>query len=178
MDQPQGLSVARLTLKATVVHTVTYFIAGLTAFLLLDYDQRWAEEPLSLFMRPLSHPIYMAGPALQVIRGVIFGLALWPIRELVFGRERGWLVMWWLLVALGILSTFGPSPGSVEGLIYTVMPMRVHLGGMPEVLIQSLAFSFILHRWVTRPKAWMAWVLGILMLVGAGLPLLGLLAQE
>ncbi len=92
--------------------------------------------------------IVMAGPLFAPIRGLIFALAFYPLRETLFGRKKGWLIVWWLLVALGILSTFGPAPGSVEGMLYTVIPITQQLSGWLEVIPQALLLSVILFYWV------------------------------
>ena len=124
--------------KSVVVHTVTYFVAGLLALTLGGYGETFAEPPLSHYMRPTSDRWVMAGPLLQPVRGLIFGLAFYPLRDVLFAPGRGWLTLWWLLVALGVLSTFGAAPGSVEGLIYTVIPPVDQFLGLWEVLLQSL----------------------------------------
>jgi len=98
------------------------------------------------------------------------------LRSVLFARSRGWLILWWLLLALGVLSTFGPAPGSVEGLIYTIIPPMAQILGLWEVLLQSLLFSFVLFYWVNHPrKRWLDWALGIAFSVVMILPLLGLL---
>src|SRR5262245_49864224 len=107
-------SLGGLTVKTIAVHTVTYFVMGLIAFNLFDYAGLFAQPGLAGFFRQTDDPVIAAGPLLQPIRGALFALALYPLREIIFGRRYGWLILWWLLVALGILSTFGPSPGSVE----------------------------------------------------------------
>lgn len=71
--------------------------------------------------------------------------------------------MWLLLVTLGILSTFAAAPGSVEGLLYTKMPVNLQISGWLEVVTQALLLSAILYYWVNHPeKKWIAWVLGII----------------
>lgn len=35
-----------------------------------------------------------------------------------------------------------PAPCSIEGLIYTRLPLEFHLKGAPEILIQTLLFSY------------------------------------
>jgi hypothetical protein len=85
--------------------------------------------------------------------------------------------MWLVLVALGILGTFGPSPGSIEGMLYTVFPLAVHLKGLPEVLLQSLLLSLIMFYWVRNPhKKWVTWVMAIAFVILMSFPILGLLA--
>ena len=169
-------TLAGLTIRTIVVHTVTYFVAGILAYTLGDYERTYSEPPLSHLMRPTSDPWVMAGPLLQPVRGVIFALALYPLRSVLFAERRGWATLWWLLLALGVLSTFGPAPGSVEGLIYTVIPPRAQLLGLWEVLLQSLLFSVVLFHWVNHPgKRWLGWTLGIAFCVVMALPVLGLL---
>ena len=173
------LTLSTLTVKATVVHTVTYFIAGLLAYTLGGYEKTFSEPPLSYFMRPTTDRLVMAGPLFQPIRGVIFALALYPLRRVVFGERRGWLILWWLLLALGVLSTFGPAAGSVEGLIYTVIPPLDQLLGLWEVLLQSFLLSVVLFYWVNHPgKKWLNWTMGIAFCVVMLLPLLGLVSAR
>jgi hypothetical protein len=121
----------------------------------------------------------MAGPLFQPVRGVIFALAFYPLRTVLFARRRGWLILWWLLLALGVLSTFGPAPGSVEGLIYTIIPPLAQILGLWEVLLQSFLFSVILFYWVNHPgKPWLDRTLGIVFSILMILPLLGLLVAR
>lgn len=165
-----------LTLKTVVVHTVTYFVCGIAAFTLLDYERRFREPEVRSYMRPTSDRLVMAGPLLQPIRGVLFAVAFYPLRGALFGRRYGWLALWLLLVMVGIFSTFGPSPGSIEGLIYTVFPVRLQLLGLLEALSQSFLLSVLLCYWVNQSaKRWFGvslWVMFCLILAMSGLGLL------
>lgn len=157
------------------MHTITYFVAGVLAYKLGGYEKTFSQPPLSYIMRPTSNPLVMAGPLFQPIRGVIFASALYPFRTILFAERRGWLILWWLLLALGVLSTFGPAPGSVEGLIYTVIPPLAQLLGLWEVILQSLLLSVILFYWVNHPeKRWLNWTLGIVFSILMILAVLGL----
>ncbi len=127
-------------------------------------------------MRPTDDPLVMAGPLFQPIRGVLFGVVFYLLREVFFGKKNGWLIMWIVLVVLGVLSTFGPSPGSLEGLIYTTVPLGGQLFGLTEVFVQSLLLAVALFYWITHPeKRWITWVLGTLLVIVLLLPTLGLL---
>jgi hypothetical protein len=120
----------------------------------------------------------VAGPLFQPVRGLLFALAFYPLREILFGRKNGWLVLWWLLVALGILSTFGPAPGSVEGMLYTVIPIPQQMTGWLEVVPQALLLSAILFYWVNHPeKRWLNWLMGAIFVLMLLLPALGLLVS-
>ena len=165
-----------LALKTIVVHTVTYFVMGLLASTILDYSTWYAGEVLRGFMRQTSDRMVMAGPLFQPIRGLLFAVVFYLLRDALFGRKYGWLIMWAMLVIVGILSPFGPSPGSVEGMIYSVLPFSMHLKGWPEVMLQALVFSLLLAYWVNHPdKRWLTWVLVALFIVVMALPALGLL---
>jgi hypothetical protein len=172
-----GPSPLSVVIKTVVTHTVTYFIMGLLAFAILDYARLFAESSLNVMMRQTNDPWVMMGPVFQPIRGLLFGIVFYLLRDAFFGKKNGWLVMWVVLVVLGILSTFGPSPGSIEGLIYTVFPLWVHLRGLPEVLLQSLFLSLILFYWVNHPEnKWINWIMGIAFVLLIAFPILGLLA--
>lgn len=41
----------------------------------------------------------------------------------------------------------GAAPGSIEGFIYTKLPLWYHLGYLPDILLQTLAFSVLLFTW-------------------------------
>jgi hypothetical protein len=164
--------------KSAVAHTITYFFMGVIASTAMNYKEAFAKPEVACYMRQVSDPWVMAGPLFQPLRGLIFALAFYPIRGALFGRKNGWLVMWWLLVALGILGTFGPAPGSVEGMVYTTWPAVGQTKGWLEVVPQALLFSGILCAWVNRPRKWMNWVLGAIFFVMMGLPVLGLLVKK
>ncbi len=169
-----------LTLKAIVAHTLTYFVVGLVALNIFDYATQFAEADVRTFMRQTDDPIVALGPALQPIRGILFALAFYPLREILFWRQNGWLVTWWLLVSLGIFSTFGPSSGSVEGIIYTTLPLAEQFsGGMLEILTQSFLFSALLFYWMNHPeKRWMHWLLGTVFVLMILMSVMGFLVAS
>jgi hypothetical protein len=93
------------------------------------------------------------GPFLQPIRGLIFAIGLWPLRGFLIEKKRGWLTLWGLLVTIGILSTPAASPGSIEGMLYSKLPMWYHLIGYPEIVLQTLVFSIWLVWWERQTLA-------------------------
>lgn len=171
---PLRITFLQLTVKAIVVHTVTYFGMGLLALNLLEYRTAFEASITREFMRPVTDPIVALGPSLQFVRGFLFAAAFYPLRDVLFGRRNGWLIMWLLLVALGILAPFAAAPGSVEGLLYTKLPIGTQLSGWLEIVTQALLLSFILHFWVNHPaNRWTAWVLGILYALAVTASILG-----
>ena len=178
MDQSRPTLIEVIT-KAVATHTTTYFILGLLASTVFDYGGLYADTSLNLLMRQTTHPLVMAGPLFQPIRGILFGIVFFLLRDIVFRKKNGWLVMWIILVLVGIIGPFGPTPGSIEGMIYTIVPVGIQLTGLPEVLLQSFFLVVLLFYWVNHPKkAWLSWVMGIAFLLVMLLPILGLLVGQ
>ncbi len=171
----EKFSLLPLIVRTSIAHTVTYFIAGVAALLLLDYGDTMGTGD-SIF-KPITDPMVMAGPLFQPIRGIIFGLAFYPIAAALFANKLGWLYLGWLLVALGILSTFGPAPGSIEAMIYT--NLGVSFSTYVEVVAQALAFAFVLHYWINhKDLQWLNWLMGTAFVIVMLLPTLGLLVGQ
>jgi len=160
--------------KTTVVHTVTYFICGVAAFFLFHYGGALSE---SSFMRPATDPIVKVAVLFQPIRGLLFGIVFFLLRDILFKRKNGWLIAWIMLVFVGIISTFGPAPGSIEGYIYLKEGIIKTSGGITEILVQSFLLSFVTYYWVNHPeKKWLSWFIGILFSIVLTLAFLSLLA--
>ncbi len=165
--------------KTIVVHTVTYFLLGVASFALFNYRTLYAGPVVGQFLRPTTDPLVTAGPLFQPIRGLLLGIVVYLLREPLLGRRRGWLVMWATLVIIGILSPYVAAPGSLEGLVYTTVPLSFHLTSLPEVLVQTLLFSVVLFYWVNhREKKWLSWLLIIAFVLVILFPALGLLAPR
>lgn len=176
--QPRIPEFAELAAKTVAAHTVSYMLMGILAYFFLDYAERFTRPEMACWMRPTTDAMVMAGPLFQPFRGLIFALVFYPLRGILFGGKHGWFLTWWTLVALGILSTFGPAPGSVEGLIYTVIPVADQLVGLLEVLPQALLLSAILSYWVNHPGSrWLTGLMVVLFSVTLALPALGLLVD-
>jgi len=172
------ISLPALALKAAIVHTVTYFAIGSCAAAALDYAHAFSEPGLAGYMRGLDDPMVRGGPLFQPLRGALFGVAFYPLRDVLFDRPRGWAVAWLLLVVIGIVSPFGPAPGSVEGFVYTTVAPRRQMLGWLEVVPQAFALSTLLFFWVRNPQQrWLTWLLGITFCAGLVFSILGVVLE-
>jgi hypothetical protein len=130
-------------------------------------------------MRPVTNLWVLFGPALQLFRGVLFAAVFYPFREQLFGRRNGGLLMAWILIGVGILGTFAAPPGSLEGFIYTTIPIAAQVRGYLEIVPQAVLLSALLFIWVRHPeKKWLNWTLAVPYGVCIVLPVLGLLAAK
>ena len=171
--QPRFLSLAA---KTAVCHTITYFCMGILAYHFLHYAE-WIARPCS-GMRPVTDPMVRAAVLFQPLRGVLFALVIYPFRERLFSRAHGWLLMGWMLIALGILGTFAAPPGSMEGLIYTTVPVWMQLRGWLEIVPQALLLSALLCYWVNHAeKKWLNWLLGSVFCLLMALSVVGMLVS-
>ena len=129
------------------------------AFYAFDYTETFSEGVLSELMRPTSDTVVMLGPIFQPIRGALFGIVFYLLGDILFTRKYGWLTGWLMLVFIGILSPFGPTPGSIEGAIYTKFPFStIYSFSLVEVYGQAMVLSAGVFVWVRNPgNRWVSW---------------------
>ena len=167
-----------ITIKTTIVHTITYFLVGLVAYFAFDYSTQFADPALASLMRPTNDPLVQAGILFQPIRGILFGLVFYQLQSVFFDKEKGYLNMWFILIIVGIFSTFGTAPGSIEGLIYTKVEFSGMWKGLSEVLLQSFLLSYVTWYWINHPKnKWLGRVFVTIFIVSLLIPALGLFAS-
>lgn len=141
------------SLKVIVAHMATYFIFGIIMSNVFDYAEIFQREIIRDYMLPMDAHNIVLGPFMQPVRGLIFAIGLWPLRGFLIEKKRGWLTLWGLLVTIGILSTPAASPGSIEGMLYSKLPMWYHMIGYPEIILQTLVFSIWLVGWERQTLA-------------------------
>ncbi|MCF8296076.1 MAG: hypothetical protein K9J13_00905 [Saprospiraceae bacterium] len=166
-----------IIIKTAMVHTLTYFIVGFSAFKVFNYKATLSHA--SSNMRPATDILVRAGVLFQPIRGVFFGIILFLLRDILIVQSNGWLITWLMFVIVGILGTFAPAASSFEGLIYLKPGIGTNWGGLLEILTQSFLLSVITFIWINYPNMlWLNWVLGISFLLSLLLPILGLLVNQ
>ena len=134
----------RFFTKVIAAHTITYIVCGMVAYSLFNYGA-YTE---SLGFRPMEEINFGAVLIGQIVRGILFGLVIWWIRDSIVGKKLGWLKLWSILVILGIFTTYGPNMGSIEGMIYLDLSSYkdVPISGLLsllEITMQPLLFSVI-----------------------------------
>jgi hypothetical protein len=150
--------------RVTASHTVAYAIAGIFALAVLGYRERFAAGALSALMRPVDSPWTAAGAGLQLLRGLIIAVALFPFRHVVLETARGWLKLLGIVLGMSYLSTIGPTFGSFDGYVFTKVPVAYHLLGLPEAMLYALLFVFFLTGWYAKPRK--LWQVLSIVLVG------------
>ena len=159
--------------RVTSIHTIAYFFAVIAAIITLNYEQELVEGFVGFYMRPIDSPIVPLGAALQLVNGFFMSLILYPFRNEIIGDlKHGWRNLALLIFGLTMFAPQIPGPGNLEGLIYTKIPILVHIISFPEAIVYTLLFSLGLVTWFKMNKKWMqttAIVLIVLVLLMSGL---------
>ena len=134
----------RFFTKVIAAHLITYIVVTIMA---MPLTFSYAESIVELMgFKPLDEISIGAVLFAQIIRGFLFGIVIWWIKDSIIGKKLGWLKLWGILVILGIFNTYAPAHGSIQGLIYLApiedLPVSASLG-MLETLAQPLLFSII-----------------------------------
>ncbi len=129
--------------KVVFIHFISYIFCGLIFFNLLNYNELFKMDNVQYFMRETNSIQVLVGPIFQIIRGFILALILLIIKDSIFEKRFAWLWLWAVIAGIGIICTSGPAPASIEGIIYSQLPLEFHLKSLPELLTQTLLFSIL-----------------------------------
>lgn len=132
--------------RVTFIHVITYILCGVFFSVIFDYSALFTTGNISYYMKPVEGFSVAIGPLVQVGRGLLFGIALLLIKDSFIEKKYGWLKLWFITFILGIINTPAPSPLSIEGLVYTKLPLYFHLQIAPEILLQTLLFSYFVAK--------------------------------
>ena len=130
--------------KAIAAHVITYWVV---AFIAMPLTFSYIDSMVELMgIKPLDEinmGVVMVG---QIIRGFLFGVVIWWIKDSIIGKKLAWLKLWAILVILGIFNVYGLVHGSIQGMIYLVpiegLPVSANFGIL-EILAQPLLFSIV-----------------------------------
>lgn len=137
--------------RFTLLYVLVYLAAGIAFMVLQDYETVLASREAFELYRSLDHPLVQAAPLLQVVRGAVLALVCSPLYRTIFGRDRGWLLLFGLLWGF----TFLGSPNAIYGLLVDLSAGEVGdlLFGTAEVTVQIGLFSVLLWSWERRALA-------------------------
>ena len=138
--------------RFSLVHVVTYLVAGLIFMNLMGYREQFSSSEVYSNFRSLDSAIVRAAPLIQILRGAFLALVLFPFSNVIINSKRGWLKLFGVLWGLTLIGAVAATPGSIEGLIYTKTAIIDHLLGLPEVTFQMLIFSWLFFVWERRAR--------------------------
>lgn len=133
--------------RFAVVHTLIYIITGLIFQNYLNYDPQFTSSVLYNNFREVDSFIIRFAPVFQLVRGIFIGLIIYPVYGSIVKSKYSWLKLFALLWGLTLIGAVAATPGSIEGFIYTKIPIIEHLVSLPEVTLQAFLFSIIFIKW-------------------------------
>ncbi|NTU88555.1 MAG: hypothetical protein HGA54_01410 [Actinobacteria bacterium] len=151
MKKETAKSIPVFLFRVLVIHFLTYYFFGMLASRVFHYETILSLPVIRDYMLGYGDASVVWGPLIQPVRGLILGCVLLPFRGFLAETKHGWLYLWLVFVGIGILSTPAAAPCSIEGVIYTRLPLWYHLIGLPEILLQTLTFSLLVHLYMRHP---------------------------
>ena len=136
-------------LRSTVLHAVTYFVIGAASYWLVARRFWSGSEALPWLRDPQGEFVQRWFLPAQLVRGVLHGAILYPLRRPLLGMGR-----WGGLMIAGILLVIGTVAGisgSIEAWVYsTTFHLGLFLAHLPEIVLQTILYGYLLLAWERR----------------------------
>jgi hypothetical protein len=128
---------------------LTYLVIGAISYLLIA--KRYWTGPLAIpgLRDPQSQHVQVWIWPAQVLRSILHAAVLYPLRGALL-QMGGWGGLMIAAILLIIGSVAGIS-GLIEGLVFTTtIHLGLYLAHLPEIVIQTLLFGYLLLVWEKR----------------------------
>ena len=142
-------SFLKFAVRLTSVHIVTYLVVGGISYWLVAQKYWVGPEKVPGLNDPTGEFVQRWFLLAQILRGFIYAVALYPLRRALLEMGRwGGLVLASLMLLVGSIAGIS---GFIETCVYTADPhVELFLVHLPEVVIQSLLFGYLLLWWERR----------------------------
>jgi hypothetical protein len=137
--------------RSTVIHVLTYLVIGAASYFLIARDYWTGAEALPWLRNPEGDFVQRWFLPAQIVRGVLHGLALYPLKSALLGMGRwGGLVIASLLLLIGMVAGIS---GAIEDWVYsTIFHPGLFFAHLPEVVLQTVAYGYLLLGWERRAE--------------------------
>ena len=142
---------AGFILRSTVLHVLTYFVIGAASYWLLARRFWVGPEALPWLRNPEGEFVQRWFLPAQVVRGVVHGVALFPLRRPLLDMDRrGGLVVASILLLIGSIAGIS---GVIEDWVYsTTFHLGLFLAHLPEIVLQTVLYGYLLLAWERRAE--------------------------
>lgn len=82
----------------------------------------------------------------QLLRGIAFALVFFPFYTILFERNIGKIVLFSSMFGIALIGSVEPQPGSIEGIIYTLISFSEHAFVITTVALQMLVFVWLVFK--------------------------------
>jgi hypothetical protein len=131
--------------RFTVIHVLIY---TLFAFIFLFIIQDILPEPTQVALETFQpyRPVGLIATSGQILRSIVLALVLYPFYNTIVRSSRGLLILFGALWGVALLGSVQPMPGSIEGMIYTEIPLLAHLVMLAAGALEVFLFSWVFLR--------------------------------
>ena len=136
-------------LRLTMAHVVTYWVVGGIWYGLVTHKYYAGPEALPTLRDPNSDFVLKWILPAEILRGVLYALALFPLRRALVELGRwGGVVMASLMLIIGSIAGIS---GLIESWVFsTTAHVEVFVATLPEIVVQSLLFGYLVVYWERR----------------------------
>lgn len=131
--------------RFTILHVVIYTLIAVIFLALQGNFPASSQEALEVF-KPY-HPIGLISTFGQILRSIVLALVLYPFYNTIVRSRRGLLILFGALWGIALLGSVEPMPGSIEGMIYTEIPLLTHIAVLVVSAVEVFLFSWIFLFW-------------------------------
>ena len=139
----------RYTWHFVLLHVVTYIVMGIIFMTLQDYAGAFATQERFALFRPLDSPIVGAGPFVQILRGGLLSIFVYPLFSKIIIKKNGWLLLFTVMFGFTAMSSYNMIPGMINTLVEGGSFADVMVGTV-EITVQMLVFSILIFKWEKR----------------------------
>lgn len=141
--------------RSTVLHVLTYFVIGAVSYWLVARRYWTGSEALPWLRNPEGEFVQRWFLPAQIVRGVLHGVVLFPLKgTLLDMRRSGGLVIASVLLLIGSIAGIS---GIIEDWVYsTTFHFGLFMAHLPEIVLQTLVYGYLLLAWERRVEAILA----------------------
>ncbi len=142
-------TLAGFTARSTVLHVLSYLVIGAVSYWFVARRFWTGSEALPWLRDPEGEFVQRWFLPAQIVRGVLHGLALFPLRAALLNMRRsGGLVVASLLLLIGWIAGIS---GVIEDWVYsTTIHFQLFMAHLPEIVLQALVYGYCLLAWERR----------------------------
>ena len=134
--------------RSTVLHLVTYLVIGALSYRLFAHRMWEGDTAVPGLRDPHSQFVQLWIIPAQIFRGALHGFVFLPLRRTLLDMKHGGLLIASILLLIG---SIGGINGAVEMVMYTTgFNLQLFLAHLPEIIIQTLLFGYLLLAWERR----------------------------
>lgn len=153
-DKPRSVLRASIgfVCRSAVIHVLTYLVIGAASYWLVARRYWTGTEALPWLRDPEGDFVMRWFVPSQVVRGLLYGVALLPLRKALLAMG-GWggAAIASLLLLIGMVAGIS---GVMEDWVYTTtFHAGLFLVHLPEVVVQTLLYGYLLLAWQRRRES-------------------------